>query len=149
MARRQERPRLSELEHAVMRVVWDAGSATADDVRKRLAGERELKESTVRTLLHRLEGKGYLEHSVDGRTYVYRPVVQPERLATQLVRSIVDRFCRGSVDRLLVGLVDERLLKPEQLRDLARRIEEAESSEQRPVEEEGRGGGRAKRRRTS
>ena len=128
---KQERPRLSSLENAVMQVVWTKARVTADDVRQALARRPELKESTVRTILRRLEDKGYLDHDVDGRTYVYHPRVEPQNVASQQVRGIIDRFCRGSVENLLVGMVDDNLITPDKLRELAERIEEAEAAQKK------------------
>jgi BlaI family penicillinase repressor len=61
----------TDLEQALMASVWRRGSATAEQVREDLTPKHKLKESTIRTLLGRLEKKGHLKHSVDGRTYVY------------------------------------------------------------------------------
>src|SRR5262245_39829372 len=75
---RKKQPPVSPLENAVMHVLWERGTATADDVRQALEKSRELKESTIRTLLRRLEDKGYVTHDVDGRTFIYRPQVDPQ-----------------------------------------------------------------------
>jgi predicted transcriptional regulator len=131
MAKSRDRPRLSVLENAVMQVVWDRQKATSDEVREALGKTQNLKDSTVRTILRRLEDKGYVEHDVDGRTYVYRPRVEPQSVAAQQVRSIVDRFCRGSVENLLVGMVDDELISPETLRELAERISQADAAQKK------------------
>jgi BlaI family penicillinase repressor len=131
MPSKSDKPRLSALENAVMQVVWSKTRATADDVRQALPRRQDLKDSTVRTVLRRLEEKGYVEHDVEGRTYVYRPRIEPHNVATQQVRGIIDRFCRGSVENLLVGMVDDNLITPDALRDLAERIEEAEKKADR------------------
>jgi len=123
---RKKRPALSPLENEVMHVLWSLGTAAADAVRQAIGKTRELKESTVRTLLRRLEEKGYVEHDVDGRTYIYRPKVDQQDVATQAVRGVIDRFCAGSVESLLVGMVDGDLITPEKLRQLADKIAEAE-----------------------
>jgi BlaI family transcriptional regulator, penicillinase repressor len=125
------RPTLGPLEHSVMQVLWLRGTGTAEEVRQALAATHELKESTVRTILRRLEEKGYLAHDVAGRTYVYRPVVEPRNLAAGQVRGIIERFCRGSVENLLVGMVDEDLITPEKLRELADRIAETEGQQKK------------------
>src|SRR5438046_1656487 len=101
MPAKEHKPRLSSLESAVMQVVWSKARATAEDVRSFLAPRQEHKDSTIRTILRRLEEKGYVEHDVEGRTYVYRPRIEPRNVATQQVRGIIDRFCRGSVENLL------------------------------------------------
>ena len=126
MAGKSDKPRLSSLENAAMQVVWSQQRVTADDVRLALAREQALKESTVRTILRRLEEKGYVEHDVEGRTYVYRPRVAPQNIATQQVRGIIDRLCRGSVENLLVGMIDDKLITPDKLRELAERIAASE-----------------------
>jgi predicted transcriptional regulator len=118
---------LSGLEHRVMEVVWANGPSTAEQVRHALGGESQLKDSTVRTILRRLEEKGFLVHEVDQRTYIYRPTVAPQNAAARAVRQIIDRFCGGSVEKLLVGMVADELLDEHQLKELADRI----SAEQR------------------
>jgi len=127
----ENKPRLSALENAVMQVLWSRGRTTAEEARTALVRRHNLKDSTVRTLLRRLEEKGYVEHDVEGRTYVYRPRVEPHSVANQQVRGIINRFCRGSVENLLVGMVDDNLITPDKLRELADRIAEAEAAEKR------------------
>jgi predicted transcriptional regulator len=117
-----EKPQLSRLENLVMSVVWNAGSATADLVRTKLASRQVMKESTVRTILRRLEVKGYVRHVTEGRTYVYSATSPQRNVAAEAVRSIIDRFCNGSVEDLLVGMVDREVVSPELLQKLAQRI---------------------------
>src|SRR6476659_10084119 len=131
MPSKNDKPRLSALENAVMQVVWSKARVTADDVRQALPRRQDLKDSTVRTILRRLEEKGYVEHDVEGRTYVYRPRVEPHNVATQQVRGIIDRFCRGSVENLLVGMVADNLITPQAPRELAERIDEAEAAQKK------------------
>jgi BlaI family transcriptional regulator, penicillinase repressor len=114
-------PDLGELEHTVMQLVWSQGSITAEDVREQLP--RKLKESTVRTVLRRLEAKGYVSHLVDGRTYVYRAVEARERVAAKAVKRVVDWFCNGSVEEVLVGMVDAKMVDRAQLLALADKIQ--------------------------
>jgi predicted transcriptional regulator len=113
-------PGPSGLEHEILRKVWAHGPLTADTVRELL--DRPLKDSTVRTVLRRLEEKGLIEHTVEGRTFVYVALEQPAELATRAVRNIVDRFCGGSLETLLVGLVDGEVIEGAELERLARKI---------------------------
>ena len=125
---RSKAPRqLSELEAEVWRVLSEREPCTAEDVRTALARKRPLKDSTVRTVLRRLEAKGYATHSVDGRTYVYRRAPAARKVATRAVRQIVERFFGGSVEGLLVGMIADRMVSPEQLEQLARRVDAAET----------------------
>ena len=113
---------LSALEELVMSFVWSNGSTTSEDVRTSLAARHPMKDSTVRTILRRLEGKGYLTHSMEGRTYRYHPVDLGENVAAQAVRKIVDRFCNGSLEQLLIGMVDNDVIGGKELERLAKRI---------------------------
>jgi len=116
-------PDLGDLEREVMQLVWDNGPVTAEAVRERLA--RKLKESTVRTVLRRLEDKGYVVHTVEGRTYVYSAAAPRGRVAAKAVQRIVDWFCNGSVEEVLVGMVDAAMLDQRQLRLLADKVAKA------------------------
>jgi len=117
------RRRLSELEQQVMDYVWANPGCTADDCRSALAeSSRPLKESTVRTLLHRLEKKGYLVHEVDGRTYIYRASEARQDVAAHAVKQIIDRFFDGSIEPLLVGMVDNDYVDRQELKELAQKI---------------------------
>lgn len=81
-----------------------------------------MKESTVRTILRRLEGKGFVTHQVQGRTYIYRATDAPRNVAVRAVRNIIDRFCGGSAEDLVMGMVDNAVLDRDQLERLARKI---------------------------
>jgi BlaI family transcriptional regulator, penicillinase repressor len=118
-----ELPELGALELDVMQLVWAHAPITAEMVRERL--DRQLKESTVRTVLRRLEEKGFVNHSIEGRTYVFRAVDDRRRVAAKAVRRVADWFCNGSIEEVLMGIVDSRMLDKEQLDLLASKIEEA------------------------
>ena len=105
-----------------MNIVWELLEVTADGVRVQFEKSQPIKDSTVRTILRRLEGKGYVRHRIEGRTFVYSPTVEPNNAAADAVRSIIDRFCNGSVESLLVGLVNREVVSPEKLQELAKRI---------------------------
>jgi predicted transcriptional regulator len=88
---------------------------------------RPLKGSTIRTVLRRLEEKGYVAHSLENRTFVYHPAETRQRVAGRAVKRIVDWFCEGSVEALLVGMVDSKVLDRTELQRLASRIAAAQS----------------------
>jgi predicted transcriptional regulator len=111
---------LGELERDILGIVWRLQKVTAEEVREEV--ERPLKDSTIRTVLRRLEEKGYLAHSVDNRTFIYRPAESPQKVAARAVQRIVDWFCEGSVEELLVGLVDSKVVSRAELKRLARRV---------------------------
>ena len=128
MTRRKEisarvKPPLTDLENEVMQAVWDAGTCTVETVHQVISRNHKLKETSTRTLLRRLEGKGYLTHESEGRAYSYRAVEPARSLAARAVRQIIDRLCQGSVEELVAGMVDAKVLSKaeiEKLENLAR-----------------------------
>jgi len=114
--------RLSELEHLVMDVMWARPQSTAEDVRKALTERHPMKDSTSRTILTRLEEKGYVKRRVEGRTNVYRVSESPRHVAVRTVQGIIDRLLGGSVEQLIVGMVDRDLLDERELRRLAEKL---------------------------
>ena len=109
-----------------MDYVWAHAPVSAGAVRKGIRDSWPMKESTVRTVLLRLEQKGYLTHTVQGRAYIYRAAEQPIKVAARAVRHIIDRFCGGSAEELVLGMVDHKVVSPTQLKRLLARIDAAE-----------------------
>ncbi len=122
----------SDLEHQLMDILWKHGPGTAEQIRETLAPRHVLKDSTIRTVLGRLREKGYVKHRVQGKAFVYSVVEKPRNLAVRAVRQIVDRFCDGSLEQLLIGLVENEVVDREELRELARKLSESPRQKQTP-----------------
>ena len=122
---------LGALEHLVMGFIWSHGPASAEQVREAFASQHPMKESTVRTILRRLEAKGYLTHRVEGRTYVYAGAERPQSVAARAVRQIIEKFCGGSVEQLLVGMVANDVVDRRELERLAQRIARRQSRKEK------------------
>lgn len=120
---------LGEVEQSVMDYIWSRGATTAEACREALALTRPMKDSTIRTVLRRLEEKGYLTHEVEGRTFVYKACDQRQNVAVRAVKNIIDRFCGGSAEALVLGLVDNAVLDRRQLERLARKIAEGKPAD--------------------
>lgn len=118
----RRRKTITPLEQLLMDYVWTHPRCTAEMCREGVAGERTLKDSTIRTILRNLEEKGYVTHDVDGRTFIYRALDTKRNVAVQAAQQVIERFCGGSVEELLVGLVDHQVLEPKQLQKLAEKI---------------------------
>ncbi|MGB8521686.1 MAG: BlaI/MecI/CopY family transcriptional regulator [Candidatus Acidiferrales bacterium] len=113
---------IGEVEQMVMDYVWAHGPVSAEVCREALAARRPMKESTIRTVLRRLEQKGYVAHEVSGRTFIYRAAELRQNVAVRAVKNIIDRFCGGSAEELVIGMVDNAVLDRKQLERLARKI---------------------------
>jgi BlaI family transcriptional regulator, penicillinase repressor len=109
----------------VMHLVWTRGPITADAAR--IALRRRLKDSTIRTVLRRLEEKGYVHHIVDARTFIYTATEPRGKVAARAVQRIVNWFCDGSVDEVLMGMVENSMLDQRQVQMLADKIAKAKT----------------------
>jgi BlaI family transcriptional regulator, penicillinase repressor len=131
MARIQiPRPKnLGEVEQAVLEHVWAHGPCSAEACREALASTRPMKESTIRTVLRRLEEKGYVNHTIEGRTFIFSASQDRQNVAVRAVKNIIDRFCGGSAEELVIGMVDHAVLDRKQLERLTRKIAEQKKSQ--------------------
>ena len=120
---------LGEVEQLVMDFFWSHGPGPSEACREALAASRPMKDSTIRTVLRRLEEKGYLSHETEGRTFIYRASDARKNVAVRAVKGIIDRFCGGSAEALLLGMVDNAVLNRKQLERLARKIGEKKETE--------------------
>ncbi|MGH8256267.1 MAG: BlaI/MecI/CopY family transcriptional regulator [Steroidobacteraceae bacterium] len=116
-------PALGDLEHELLTLLWKHGAMTAVAVRRAL--HRDLKDPTIRTVLRRLEEKGYVTHKVERGTFIYTAKESQERAAARAVKGIVDKFCGGSLERLLLGLVEASVIQPKQLDALVGKVSRA------------------------
>ncbi len=113
---------LTDLQQAILDFIWKRGTATAEQVREGLLPGHPLKDSTVRTLLRRLEARGFLTHRVDGKVLVFEARVKQRHVAARAVQHIIERFCSGSAEQFLAGMVDEKVLTLEQIERLATKV---------------------------
>jgi predicted transcriptional regulator len=107
---------LSEAQREIMDIIWDRGEASVFEVREILSQQKEIARETVRTLMTRMEEKGWLQHRVVGRTYIYSATIPRETRLAQRVIELVDTMCGGSPEKLMTALLDHRGLTDEEAR---------------------------------
>ncbi len=105
-----------------MKVVWPRGRATVREVYEALLANRKIAYTTVMTMMNVLEKKGHLKKEVAGRSFVYRPARSQHQVVGSMVREFVGRVFGGSVEPLLVHLVETRHLTAAELDAVARRL---------------------------
>lgn len=102
-----------------MKVVWERETATVRDVYEALLEHRKVAYTTVMTMMKILEQKQYLKRTQSDRAYVYRPAQPKRQVIGAMVREFVNRVFNGSAEPLLVHLVEEHNLSPEDLDEIA------------------------------
>lgn len=114
---------LTEREAEMMDVIWGLGRATAEQVREGLA--KPPHDSTIRTLLRVLETKGYVRHEAAGKAYVYSATVDRRQAQRHALGSLLAKFFGGSAEDLVLRLIEDERITPEQLDELRREAPEA------------------------
>ena len=111
---------LTGQELEIMKIVWERESATVRDVYETLLARRKVAYTTVMTMMKILERMKYLKKTQVDRAFVYRPAQPKRQVIGDMVREFVDRVFNGATEPLLVHLVEEHDLSPEELEEIAR-----------------------------
>jgi BlaI family transcriptional regulator, penicillinase repressor len=106
---------LTRGELQIMRVVWDKGVATVEDVRKALCVQKSIAQTTVQTFMKILEKKGALVHTRSGRAFLYRPILSRERATRNHVRDSIERYFDGRPEKLLIDVLTNEIISTEQI----------------------------------
>jgi BlaI family transcriptional regulator, penicillinase repressor len=128
-AKQSELPDLSPAQREIMEIIWERGEVTAQEVRLALSQTREVARNTVRTLLERMEDKGWLKHRSEGRTFLYTSARPRHDSIGRKVREIVETVCGGSPETLVAALLDYRGLRPDELKRIRQLLNQARAGE--------------------
>jgi BlaI family transcriptional regulator, penicillinase repressor len=113
---------LSELQIALMRVLWDRGETSTADVAAVLADERGLAHTTIATLLTRLEKRGVVVQRRDGRQLFYRAAVEESEVRRSMVADLIGSLFAGDANELVAHLVEEAEIAPDDLARIRERL---------------------------
>jgi len=124
MSKKPSEIRLGRLELQIMSVVWEKGVATVHDVKEALSRGRKPAYSTILTMMRKLEAKGYLEHDVADRTFVYRATISHQAARNSLLGDLLERVFEGSPALLVSSLVEQNHVSEDELREIRKLIAE-------------------------
>jgi predicted transcriptional regulator len=122
---------LTEAELKIMQVIWQKGPGTVQQILDALIDPPVLAYNTVLTTIRILERKGYVQHSKDGRAHVYRPLVERDEASRSEIRHLVGRFFRNSHEDLVLNILEERGIAPEELKRLKEMLEQSDGGAER------------------
>jgi BlaI family transcriptional regulator, penicillinase repressor len=122
--RKQQSAQLPPMELAIMHILWEKGPSTVQEVQTRLKGKPAY--TTVQTILNTMTKKGRTRRTLNGKAYVYRPVLSRQLAMGSAIRDLVKRMFGGSVEALLMNLVETEKLDDETWKRLRLAIEERE-----------------------
>ena len=117
---RENLPALSPSETEILRLVWQLDKATVQEVCAKLPAERKITYATVQTLLRRLEKKGYLKHTVNGKAHVFSAAVEREHVVKRSVGDFLDRLFGGDPIPLMQYLAEHGTISADDIEKLKR-----------------------------
>ena len=119
---------LTEAELRLMKILWRRGESAVSDLVAELPDGEALAYNSVLTTIRILEQKGYVQHRQEGRAFVYLPCVAEHEASQSEVRHVLSRFFGNSRERLLLSLLDDDQITPEELQRLKDAIQDAEKN---------------------
>lgn len=124
---------LTEAELRLMKILWRRGECAVTDLVADLPDGENLAYNSVLTTIRILEQKGYVEHRQEGRAFIYRPCVAENEAGRSEVRQVLNRFFGNSRERLLLSLLGDDEITPEELQRLKDLIADATPDTAREV----------------
>ncbi len=125
---RRELPELTPAQGEIMEIVWGVDEVSASEVRRILSTSRKVARNTVRTLLERMEEKGWLKHREEGRTFLYSAAHARQATIGRKVQAIVETVCGGSPEVLVTALLDYRGLNSDELERIRHMLAQARAA---------------------
>jgi predicted transcriptional regulator len=116
---------LTEAELRLMKILWQRGESVVSDLVAAMPEGETLAYNSVLTTVRILEQKGYVDHRQEGRAFVYRPCVAENEAGRSEVRHVLNRFFGNSRERLLLSLLGDDEVSPEELQRLKEAIQGA------------------------
>jgi BlaI family transcriptional regulator, penicillinase repressor len=126
--KRRELPELTPAQGEIMDIVWERGEVSASEVRRVLSQTREVARNTVRTLLERMEEKGWISHREEGRTFLYSATQPRQATIGRKVQEVIETVCGGSAEALVTALLDYRGLSSCELERIRRMLAQARAT---------------------
>jgi predicted transcriptional regulator len=112
-----------------MKILWTRGESAVADIAAAAADESPLAYTSVLTTVRILEQKGYVTHRQQGRAFLYSPCVAEDEASRSEIRHVLERFFGNSRERLVLSLLGDDELTPDELRRLKERISAAPADE--------------------
>ena len=114
---------LTEAELRLMKILWRRGESSVNDLVTAMPAGETLAYNSVLTTIRILEQKGYVEHRQEGRAFVYRASVAEHEASRSEIRHVLGRFFGNSREQLLLSLLGDEQILPEELKRLKHAIE--------------------------
>lgn len=119
---------LSTAQQEIMEIIWEQGELSVAEIQQILSRRRKVARNTVRTLVERMEEKGWLLHRTIGRTFLYTAAIPKTVSVGQKIAEVVDKVCGGSAESMVAALLNYRGLDAQELKSIRQMLDDAQSS---------------------
>lgn len=116
---------LTQAELRLMKILWDRGESTVAEMVNAIPATESLAYNSVLTTIRILESKGYVSHRQEGRAFLYNTSIGEQEASRSEVRHVMQRFFGNSRERLLLSLLGDEEISPDELRRLKEAIANA------------------------
>ena len=120
---------LTDVQREIMEIVWQLGEVSVSDIHSRISLQRDVARNTVQTLVVRLEEKGWLQHTEEGRRFLYSAAKPRTKSLGARVSQLIDSLFGGSPEQMVNALIDYRGLTESELQNIRQMIDQAEQAE--------------------
>ena len=120
----------TQVELRILKVLWDLGPATVRQVHEALGEERNLQYTTVLKMLLTMHEKGLVARDESNRSHIYHCVKDKATTQKGLLHDLLDRAFGGSARELVMMVLSEKALAPEEKSEIKSLLEEARGRKQ-------------------
>jgi predicted transcriptional regulator len=124
---------LTEAELRLMKLLWARGDSAVGDLVAAIPDGEALAYTSVLTTVRILERKGYVRHRQEGRAFIYSPCVEEHEASRSEIRHMMQRFFGNSRERLLLSLLGDDEIDPDELARLKEAIARAAEDAPAPI----------------
>lgn len=114
---------ITDTELSIMKVLWEHGTATSQEILQGVSVDEDKNRNTVKTLLLRLINKGAVEYEkINTRTYKYRPIITEQEYIAQSSEHFLDKLFDGSAKKLILNFIEQEKISKTELEELIKQI---------------------------
>jgi len=123
-----DHPTPTERELEILKILWTTGEGTVRSVYEEMSRSAPIVQNTVQAFLRTMEEKGLVEHRVEGRTFIYRPLVPMEQTKSNLASHLLQRVFDGAIDQMVQSVISAQQPTPDEIARLEQMIREAKQA---------------------
>lgn len=116
--------RMGRTQMKIMQVLWKKKRATAQEITNELNKQETVAHSTVQTFLRILMENDAVAHDIEGRTFVYYPLLKKNAVMLDAVKDFVENIFTGSPEGAISYIIKTMDVPDDELERIKRLIDD-------------------------